>query len=223
MLGRYLVAGARGILSMEPEPSNPAYSMFNTGGVEVEVGEFLYGLVRIVKPDRILETGTHWGISATFMGLALKENQKGNLTTIDFLEGNSRTAQRLFNTLGLSDYIEVVTSHVEKWSPGDTQYDIILLDTEPQTRFTELIRFWPNLKPGGIVIIHDLHIHMGQVGATFHNMLNWPFGVLPREIKELIKSHALQSLHIRTPRGFYLAQKAASDFYSTRLLRGEEI
>jgi len=36
-------------LTPQPEVTNPEYSMYDDGGVEVEVGEFLYGLVRILK------------------------------------------------------------------------------------------------------------------------------------------------------------------------------
>ena len=47
--------------------------MFNTGGIECEVGELLYGLVRALKPKHILETGTYHGLSSTYMALGLKE------------------------------------------------------------------------------------------------------------------------------------------------------
>ena len=55
------------------------YSAFNSGGVENEVGEFLYSLIRMIKPDNVLETGTHLGVGASYMGFALKDNFKGRL------------------------------------------------------------------------------------------------------------------------------------------------
>ena len=35
------------------------YSAFNDAGIEVETGEFLYALTRLLKPTAVLETGTH--------------------------------------------------------------------------------------------------------------------------------------------------------------------
>jgi hypothetical protein len=95
----------------------------------------------------------------------------------------------------------------------DNQFDFIFLDTEPHLRFNEFLKFWPNLKPGGFIGIHDLHPHMGQTGQTLNGVENWPFGTLPEEIKELMKTKQLSNFHFRTPRGFYLGQKKGSDFY----------
>src|SRR3990167_4430480 len=61
------------------------YSAFNDAGVECETGEFLYSMVRILKPDRVLETGTHWGIGMSYLGMGLKDNKKGKLDTVEFL------------------------------------------------------------------------------------------------------------------------------------------
>ena len=50
-----------------PEPTNAEYTCFNYGGVETEVGEFLYGLVRMLKPRNVFETGTHHGVSSSYI------------------------------------------------------------------------------------------------------------------------------------------------------------
>ena len=57
-------------IKTENEITNAEFEMFNTGGVEVEVAELLYSLVSVWKPNFILETGTHLGISSAYMGLA---------------------------------------------------------------------------------------------------------------------------------------------------------
>ena len=71
IIAQHLLDRANGALAIEPEVAHPTYSMFNSGGVEVEVGEFLHSMVRVTKPMHILETGTHLGVSAAFMALAL--------------------------------------------------------------------------------------------------------------------------------------------------------
>lgn len=210
-------------LKTDLEPSDSSYRMFNDGGVEVEVGEFLYGLVRMMKPSHILETGTHHGISAAYMAQALKDNYEQTakdvpasmgLTTIEFLQPNFEIAKALFEKMGLAGFVKQVFGDVAKYYPEnpDQTFDIIFLDTEPQTRFAELIKFFPALKPGGIVMIHDLHPHMHQIPNEEHGFA-WPYGPLPAEIKGMMVKGELRQIHFRTPRGLTLFYKPAPDDY----------
>jgi predicted O-methyltransferase YrrM len=217
MIGRYLEDRADGLLTISAEPPHrgiDTFTNFNLGGVEIEVGEFLYGLVRVMKPEHILETGTHFGISAAFMALALRENSRGRLTTIEIHAATSAKARELFDAIGVMGCVTWIVGRAEEWTPSDS-LDMILLDTELHCRFPDMVRLWPYLRPGGILMIHDLHPHMDQVEGVAGS-----YGPFPVEIVELIRSHELQSLHLPTPRGFYLAQKAQDDFHSTKVAQG---
>ncbi len=200
-------------LPVHPEPTNAEYSMYNTGGVELEVAEFLYGLVRMVKPEAILETGTHKGISASYIALALKENGRGKVTTVEFEPTHFNDANIMFSVLALNDWINSVLMDVNLLEVADNQYDLIFLDTEPHLRFNELLRFWHGLKPGGFVLIHDLGPQMGQTGQTVNGMLDWPYGTMPEEMKQLMRTRELNNIHFKTPRGLYLGQKRGEGFY----------
>jgi predicted O-methyltransferase YrrM len=46
-------------------------------------GQFLYALVRALRPTRVLESGTNEGGSATHIALALQANGGGQLVTVD--------------------------------------------------------------------------------------------------------------------------------------------
>jgi predicted O-methyltransferase YrrM len=201
------------ILVTQGEPTDARYRCFNTGGVEVEVGEFLYGLVRMVKPDRVLETGTHKGISASYMGLALRENAQGVLTTVDLTPENVRDSGELFATLGLQPQVEQVYGDAAQfvWGHSDP-IDILFLDTEPQTRFGEMLRFFPEVREGGFILIHDLHHHLSQEDNPELGF-GWPYGRLPDELKRLIDERKLRLVHFRTPRGFTLFYKPAPEDY----------
>jgi len=187
------------------------FSMFNSGSVECEVGEFLYALVRVMKPKRILETGTHKGWSATYMALALRHNKEGHLDTIEFEEQHINTSRELFEKLGLS---EIVTIHpissLDFRASG--LYDIALLDTEPNIRFQELVNFEPFLSEGGIAIIHDLHSGMSQVDNKELGF-GFPFGSLPQEMKDLIQNDSLRPISLPTPRGLTLFYKPRETDY----------
>jgi len=175
------------------------FASFNDAGVECETGEFLYSMVRMLKPDHVLETGTHWGVGSSYMGLALKDNNHGDLDTIEFLTEIANAASRRFQKVGIQDVVKLHLMDAAKFEPKH-QYKLILLDTEPQTRFQELFRFYDYLEPGGFVFIHDLHQHMHQIPNEEHGFA-WPYGELPRVIKQLVVNGSLRPFHFETPRG----------------------
>lgn len=178
------------------------WSAFNDGGIECETGEFFYGLIRLMKPENVLETGSHKGIGGSYMAKALDDNQKGHLTTIEFLPELYAEAIKRFETMGLAHRISSVFGDVREFSTN-IEFDIILLDTEPDLRFAELVKFYDNLKPGGFVFIHDLHRHMSQTEWTDEeHPFGWPFGPIPDSIKEKVAAMKLRPFHFTTPRGF---------------------
>lgn len=187
------------------------FSSFNDAGIETETGEFLYSMVRLLKPNFVLETGTHWGVGASYMGQALKDNRQGLLDTVEFLPEIHNRAVERFQRLGLTAQIASHYGDVAKFVPQH-EYELILLDTEPQTRFAELIKFFPSLKPGGFVFIHDLHRHMHQIPNEEHGFA-WPYGKLPEEIKDLVRTDKLRPFHFSTPRGLTGFYKPSREDY----------
>lgn len=187
------------------------WSAFNDGGIECETGEFFYGLIRLVKPDNVLETGSHKGIGGSYMAKALQDNGKGQLTTLEFLPELYAEATKRYQTLGF-DNITAIMGDARDFKP-DIEFDIILLDTEPDLRFDELVRYYNNLKQGGFVFIHDLHRHMSQQKVNDDHPAGWPFGPIPRWIKELVQVGELRPMHITTPRGFTGFYKTHGDDY----------
>lgn len=189
------------------------YKAFNDAGVECETGEFLYSMVRLLKPLNVLETGTHWGIGASYMGLGLKDNVLGHLDTIEFLpEIHLRACERIYGAVGLDGFVTAHLIDAAKFDPGEKIYDLILLDTEPQTRFAELIKYYPYLKEGGFLFIHDLHRHMHQIPNEEHGFA-WPYGEIPEEMAQLVKEGKLRPFHFPTPRGLTGFYKPSSEDY----------
>lgn len=215
MITDYLMAKDKTLeIHSESEWGNPGaegYHAFNSGGVECEVGEFLYGLVRMIKPNRVLETGTHQGISAAYIGQALKDNGSGLLTTIEYIPENVQIATMRIKVLELDEFIYVHFGDALKYIIGE-KFDLILLDTEPHTRFKELIRFFPMLNEGGYVFIHDLHRHMSQIQQE-NLEFGWPFGALPDELKRLVTLGYLRPFHFGTPRGLTGFYKVGKEDY----------
>jgi len=187
-----------------------SYKMWNDGSIECEVGEFLFGLIRILKPQNILETGTYKGWSTAYMSAGLRENSFGEITTIEYNKEVIKEAEEVWEKLGLTSWIKVEQGLSLNFDPKETMYGLIFLDTEPEYRFTELEKFYPNLEEGGYVFIHDLSRDMSQFT---HNKEHpevdpWPFGPIPQEMQNWLKDRDLVKFHFPTPRGLVGFYKA---------------
>lgn len=174
------------------------WHMYDDGSAECEVLEFLYALVRLMKPEEVLETGSYLGLSGSYLGLGLRDNKRGHLDTIEWNEDRMKEAKSKWARLELND---LITPHRMSSLEFVTkkQYDLVCLDTEPQTRFQELDKFWNNIKPGGIIVLHDLHSEMGTSSGVWDNL---------NLIENKIKDHKLTVMHFYTPRGLTLCRKA---------------
>lgn len=118
---------------------------FRQMAVTLEDAEFLYALVRLVKPERVLELGTGRGVSARFIAAALAENGHGELTTVE-PDRALRDAAREF--LG---GVAVVAGWADR---QDLDWDMVFIDSGYQTRADD-ISAWLNNGYRGLVVVHD--------------------------------------------------------------------
>jgi len=196
------------------EPSDSNYTCFNTGGVETAVGEFLYGMVRMMRPEYVFETGTHHGISSSYMAKALQDNKFGTLTTVEINKENIRVSEERWERIGIRNQVIIDKEHSLKYTlEHDVQ--LMLLDSEPEFRFKELVRFYQRLAFGGYVFIHDMPRNMcqGNVNTDHPNAKSWPYGDLPLEIVDWVKDRMLLPFHFGTPRGLVGFYKPHKDDY----------
>lgn len=172
-------------------------------GIANEEGEFLYGLIRVTRPTVCIETGCNVGVSASYIGLALRDNNHGKLTTIEHLPYVADIASVKLARMGL-DRVTVFNGEVSDFSV-EGPIDFMWLDTEFNQRFPELLRFYPQLSEGALVCIHDIW------ELDYHE-----FGGIPDEMKRLLKTGALRVITFKTQHGTTVFQKrrvhdAASD------------
>lgn len=175
-------------------------------GIECEVGEFLYGLIRMVKPKRILETGTNIGISTRYMALALQDTyldlkgEMGEIVTFERMVDVANWVREKLGSCRFSCHINVMPDDVNDY-PEDLigDIDFMWLDSEPQTRLDELDRFLPHLTPGGIACIHDLN------RLDFSGETQW--GPVPESIVAAIDAGTLQRFEWQNVRGLTVFQK----------------
>jgi hypothetical protein len=167
----------------------------NPTGIAIQEGEFLYGLARLILPNRILETGTNIGISTSYLALACQHNGFGTIDTIEHDSTIAARAQEKFNKLGFSEIIKIHRQSIESFQVSG-MYDLLWLDSELKLRYGELLRFWPNIAPGGIICIHDLWC------LEFDE-----FKGVPEDMKKLIRSGDLRAITFQSDHGVTVFQK----------------
>lgn len=209
----YLFEKAQGLIKRQPEvrDDGKGYEMADDGGVELEVGEFMYGLVRLLKPHNVLTTGVYTGISDMYIAQGLKDNGYGKSTAIEFEPVHLNRARELWKRVDILNQIDShLLSSLEFQPTG--MYQLMFLDTEPDIRFKELVKFFPHLEPGGFVFLHDLHHHLGQ--QTIPGQVeNWPWGKLPQEIVNWLMLRELKPWYFPNPRGLTGFQKRKEGDY----------
>ncbi len=121
----------------------------------------LFALVRLLRPELVLEMGTGVGISAAYQGAALCLNGGGRLISVEGSPANAEVARDVVDRLSLSDTVESRIGLFDEAVPevlADGGPDHVFIDgdhAEKATlRYVELVE--PHLLPPGIVVFDDI-------------------------------------------------------------------
>ena len=135
----------------------------NYGGQMTRESPCLYLLVRLIKPDQVVETGVSSGASSAYILRALKDNKKGKLYSIDlsieYNTGRKRgwlVPEELRDRwdLRIGDAKEILTPLLKEIG----KIDCFLHDSlhTYDHMMWEYKRIWPYLKRGGLFLSHDV-------------------------------------------------------------------
>ncbi len=154
---------------------------------EAEVGDGVAGLVRLLQPDLVVETGSGWGTTTKKIGEVLKKNGHGRLIALDInLEFVDSTAELC---KGLP--VEPLYADCNIWEPP-APIDFLFLDAEePGHRPQQFARLRPHLARGSVAVFHD--------AAPHHGLLP---GLEALQAQGLIKRFVV----LRNPRGLCVAE-----------------
>lgn len=147
---------------------------------ELELWEFLYGLVRVLKPAIVFESGCHLGYATRAIGLAVKENGFGNVFSCDTEENMVRQTRKRVEGLPVTVYSKPALECRELLF-----CDFLFCDSSYESRMAELAK----LKEGAVAVVHD----------------TWQEKQL-REVTDLFRS----VIHFDTPRGFSMLKVSRS-------------
>ena len=154
--------------------------------MELESARMLYSLVGLVRPEKILETGTHQGYSAALMAQALRDfNIEGKIFTIDpFM------VSHLFENNHLQDYVtwfNKLSTEIESLKLPKS-FDLIFLDSDHtyDTLSAEVEIYEPLLIEEGLLVLHDT--------IVFKDL--WPV------VDSLVASKRFEVINLPTPRNW---------------------
>jgi predicted O-methyltransferase YrrM len=119
------------------------------------VGRFLYQLVLIKRPDRVLELGSGYGYSAYWIAKALPRRSK--LLCTDNSEENSEIAQSYLKRGGLMRKVDFwVGNSLEIIDQLRGKFDMIVCDVEKHQYPQAFRKAVPRLKKGGIFVADNV-------------------------------------------------------------------
>lgn len=122
--------------------------------------ETLYVLVRLIKPDIVMETGVGAGISSTYILRAMELNGKGKLYSIDLPDQTGLSGWAVPDelrsrwSLYQGSSIDLLSTVLNETGP----IDIFLHDSDHsyEHMMFEFRTIWPYLKKNGIFLAHDV-------------------------------------------------------------------
>lgn len=135
---------------------------------EYETGDFLYGLVRLIKPRIVLETGSHRGHATKRISEALQANDDiGILYTCDIYE----TKVDYIKSLRYPQ-VEAIFEHGHILARELRNVDLAFLDSGAQ-RVQEARAL--QMSPGGFVVLHDsLNEMHEEIRNIFPRYIDFP-------------------------------------------------
>lgn len=116
---------------------------------EMEMGEVLFGLVRMLKPELVVETGTYVGSTARWLGFACRDNLFGRVVSCEINERmhiqtvvNYRATEPIPVELRLCSSLDL---------PELRAADFVFSDSAQELRAQE----YELVKPGCVFVVHD--------------------------------------------------------------------
>ena len=154
--------------------SEEFFTSYDGGDTELEYLGLLHWLIRCVKPDRVIETGTANGLGTLAIASALHCNGRGEVMTVDV--GPCEAARELVSRSPAHERVTFVQDAALAFCAKCVQpFDFGFFDSDVQSRAAEIEMLLARDKLAGFAAVHD-------TGATrFGAGLN---GQLRRDLKQ---------------------------------------
>jgi predicted O-methyltransferase YrrM len=158
---------------------------------EDELQDFLYGLIRLIKPNFIVETGAYLGDATIAMARALRDNKYGTILACETDEKRVAIVDGRIKEQGLDQIAQVILKDGKSTIEAcGNSIDFAFIDSSPNgdDRKAEIDALIPFLKPRQMFALHDT--------APQHE-----------KIHKIANEVALPKVYFNTPRGLMLFMK----------------
>lgn len=137
--------------------------------IEDEPLELIKLILKLKKPNKILEVGTAVGYSAINFAKYL-DGQDSKLKTIEIKEAMYNKAVENVNAMGLNDKIELILADATEYMkaiPTEEQYDIVFIDAAKGQYLVFLEEAIRLTKNGGIIIADNM-LYRGRTLSDYN-------------------------------------------------------
>jgi predicted O-methyltransferase YrrM len=167
------------------------------GGVNPGDRRAIYALIHQLKPQSVLEVGTHIGASMLYIARALKSGG-GKITTVDIQDVNDpetgawksgglrASPKEMAAQLGCADQVTFIAKpSIDYLYTTDETFDFIFLDGDHSAKavYEEVAAALKHLRPNGIILLHDYYPD-GKALFPDGNIIYGPFRALNRIMHE---------------------------------------
>ncbi len=124
--------------------------------LEKDAGIFLYLLVKYLKPTFILECGTSFGASGLFSASALKQNNHGQLITVEVSKLKHQAAWKNFQAAAVHHYIKQEKVALDQYLKHNQQkFDLVFLDCDRSRYPVYFEKLQPYFTPNTILLVDN--------------------------------------------------------------------
>jgi predicted O-methyltransferase YrrM len=125
--------------------------------VSPKQGQFLYSVARSIRAQRIVEFGTSFGVSTTYLAAAVRDNGGGIVIGSELEPNKVLAARRNVSEAGLNEFVEIREGDAQQTlqDPGGF-VDMVLLDGFKQMYLPMLQMLTPRLRSGAVVIADNI-------------------------------------------------------------------
>lgn len=120
--------------------------------LEDEVRELLISLVRVMKPEVVVEIGSYIGIVAESIGHTLEVNGRGHLHSFEIDPVRAKLAAERVE--GLPVTVHPISSTIADVG-GFPEVDLLFIDGALEERAADFLRWRDRLAPWALAVIHD--------------------------------------------------------------------
>ena len=127
--------------------------------ISADGGRLLYSLIRAVRPAKVVEFGTSFGISTLYLAAAVRDNGAGAVVTTELSTAKAEAARRTFAETGLDDLVTVLLGDArETLAALEGAVGFVLLDGWKDLCLPVLRILEPRLAPGTLVVADDVEL-----------------------------------------------------------------